>query len=67
MTLNYIITETTDGRFIGTIINGENLFLGNSILLGEDVLFEIDNIKGSGSTQVIINSNYVIYLKKEVN
>jgi len=57
----YIISETTDGEFIGTLINNEDIILGNEIML-RDFKFEVDSILNYKNIKIISNANYVIIL-----
>jgi hypothetical protein len=59
----YKISETTDGKFVGTVV--ESIELGKSIVLG-DFIFEIDSVKIMGNIIILSNANYVIILKKEI-
>lgn len=59
----YKITETTDEQYIGEKID----FNGDVIVMSEDFIFEWTDLKKSGKTLTVSNSNYTMTMEKFIS
>lgn len=61
----YRVVETTDGRFVGVVLENENLYYGKEIRLSKTFSFVIDKpVVWLGGEAIISCSNYVVHVKE---